>query len=153
MAPALSRGSFALPHLGDWTQDGQPALQPHLSTTDAGRVKPRSGVLRAAKDKARPSGKAVVDEDRCAFGVRVSNSRHSTDIPTITRCEQGQQSDSCVLRRVNSPRQIFDTRFRHCAVREGPPHRLGVKGPFGKVEIVNRHQSPIEGSNLVGDRP
>lgn len=29
MAPALSRGLFLLPHLGDWTQDGQPDSHSH----------------------------------------------------------------------------------------------------------------------------
>jgi len=100
--------------------------------------------------KARSSRKTVVDKDRCGSSVWVPNRRHATDIPTITRCEQGQQSDSCMLCRVHGPRQICDTRFRHCTVRESPPHGLSVEGSFGKVEIVNRHQSPIEGSNLVG---
>ena len=30
-APALSRGSFPLPHLGDCTQAGQPRSQPHAA--------------------------------------------------------------------------------------------------------------------------
>ena len=28
-APALSRGSFPLPHLGDWMQEGQPRSHSH----------------------------------------------------------------------------------------------------------------------------
>ena len=28
-APALSRGLFWLPHLGDWMHDGQPSSQAH----------------------------------------------------------------------------------------------------------------------------
>jgi hypothetical protein len=33
MAPALSRGSFQLPHLGDCTHEGQPSAQPQPSST------------------------------------------------------------------------------------------------------------------------
>lgn len=32
IAPALSRGSFPFPHLGDCTQDGQPLSQPQSAT-------------------------------------------------------------------------------------------------------------------------
>ena len=32
-APCLSNGSFQLPHFGDWTHDGHPAVQPQVSTT------------------------------------------------------------------------------------------------------------------------
>jgi hypothetical protein len=32
-APALSSGSFQLPHLGDCTHDGHPSSQPHASST------------------------------------------------------------------------------------------------------------------------
>ena len=35
MAPDLDSGSFPLPHLGDWMQDGQPFAQSHDAMASA----------------------------------------------------------------------------------------------------------------------
>jgi hypothetical protein len=55
--PHLSRGRFSLPHRGDWTHEGQPALHGQLAIVSKVRFNNSSNRSNAASAKPAPPGK------------------------------------------------------------------------------------------------
>src|SRR6185295_14816852 len=55
-APALSNGSFPLPHLGDWTQDGHPASHSQDATASLVALSHCSAVSYPRAAKPAPPG-------------------------------------------------------------------------------------------------
>jgi secretion/DNA translocation related TadE-like protein len=53
-APALSRGSLPLPHLGDWTHEGQPVSQAHSAIAVLVAVNQDAAALKARSAKPAP---------------------------------------------------------------------------------------------------
>ena len=56
--------------------------------------------------EAGSTGRSVVDEDRGLTGVWVVRGRDAPDVPTVTRGEEGKQSDAGVLGGVQCSGQI-----------------------------------------------
>ena len=138
-APGLSSGLLPLPHLGDWTQDGQPASQPHSAIAVPGgarasrrpRRRParRSRRRRGGRRRRRPSARSV---SGCSGGGEAA------DVPAVAGGDQRQQADRGVLggvqgararpagrrRRPSAPAARRSTRPRRCA-------GAGAAGPAG----------------------
>ena len=81
-APGLSKGSLPLPHLGDWTQEGQPASQVAGHDRLAGGAEPVLGGGVAAFGEAGATGVTVIDKNRRQAGVRVGGGRDARRCPS-----------------------------------------------------------------------
>ena len=88
-AACLSRYSFQLPHLGDWTQDGQPALAGAGLHDVEGRGHVAVGGVEGQLGDAGAAGVAVVDEDR-----RLPRSPGGSAIETPPTSQRSQMAKS-----------------------------------------------------------
>ena len=119
MAPALSRGSLKLPHLGDWTQDGQPSAQPQEREGVEGGVEVAVGGLVAEVGDAGPAGVAVVDGDGGQAGVGLEHGRDPAHVPAVTDREQREHADGAVLDGVQGPGPVGRADLRRGQHRRG----------------------------------
>ena len=131
--PALSSGSFPLPHFGDWTQDGHPVWHGHTRTASSvARQQPFAAVEPALGDPG-PARVAVVDEDRARRRVGVERGGHAADVPSVARRDQREEPDRGMLRGVR--RTGERGRRDPCAA----DHRVGDRPPYrSRVEPLRR---------------
>ena len=136
-APALSSGLFWLPHLGDWTHDGQPSAHSQARDRVAGRGQPvaRPRGSRARRSRRRPGARRRRRRSagRCR---RAARSRRR-------RCPSGRRSRTAAAGRSSSARRRARRRAgraRRARTRRARPsgtvHQtaLGAQRPLGQVE-------------------
>ena len=101
----MSRCSLPLPHLGDWTHDGQPVVARARRDALEGGRQVAVGGLVAQLGHAGPAGHGVVDHDGRPLGVDLAGGRHAADVPAVADREQRQHPDGGVLDGVQRARQ------------------------------------------------
>ena len=133
-AASLSSGLFLLPHLGDWTQEGQPDSHSQALMASRVAVSQQPGLVVAALGgEAGPAGAAVVDNDGGHSGVGVDGRGHSADVPAVARGHQRKEASmACVLggmQRALGLRCLDEPRAGQRAVVHNKPDRLGKQVP------------------------
>ncbi len=147
-AAHLSRGLLAFPHLGDWTQDGQPSSQRQATMASRVALSQACATAIAALGEARTAGVAVVHEDRQPSGVLVQRGRDAADVPAVAGGEQRQQPDRGVLGRVHGTRHGGgrDAGLGDPLVGQRPPDRL-------RPQVTGREVERLLAEHLPGDDP
>ena len=153
-APALSSGSFRFPHLGDWTQDGQPCSHGQPASMRAVSCDPALERVVAAPREADAAGVAVVDEDRRPARLEVDVGGEPADVPAVAHRPERQDRDHRVLGRMERPEEL-----RHLLVLGEllglgqVPDRLGLERRLGQVERRRRRATSRPRSPSSGSRP
>ena len=134
----MSSGSLPLPHLGDWTHDGQPsALAGGDRLAGGGSQVLAAWYPRSAKPA--PPGCAVVDEDGRQAGVGVMRGRDAADVPAVAGGEERAAARwRRARRRAAAPGRSAagPGGCRRGGARQRPPHRAGAQGARRQVEGV-----------------
>ena len=155
-APALSRGSLPLPHLGDWTHEGQPVAQPQPPRASRVARQPVAERLVRPLGEAGASRVAVVDHDRRQAGVGVERRRDAADVPSVRGRDERQHPDRGVLRRVGRaraprPRRPPPPRATPVAWSTRPPSSSACGGQVERVgaDDLPGRQPPQERRHLA----
>ena len=143
-APALSRGLFWLPHLGDWMQDGQPSSHAHEAMRLAGGGQPLAGGAGSRARRSRPRRGGRRGRTRSAGRCRRAGPS------TRRRCPSGRRSRRAAAARSSSARPRGPRPARSIAAR--PLSSRTWSGTVHHTAVVRRVRlGQVE--RLLGERP
>ena len=152
--PALSSGSFRLPHFGLCTHDGQPRSHGQPREQLRGVLDPALELLEAALGDADAARVAVVDEDRRAPGLRGGGSSRGR------RCPSGRTSPRAAAARSSRARPRAACRAASasrsspssCSVSRHVPDGFRLERRLGQVERDEVDRLLRRGSPCAGTR-